>query len=208
MRIHPVAISSAVNVMENMTDRVADNGISLPWVGAMVAAAGDGDHVEIGSLNGASAITAALVKKELGYSGKVYCIDPYEPRDEKIGGSEGPMPPDILNGSPEKLKKNADAFGVELTLIQKKSQPWPKELDKINFVSAFIDGEHIYDTPWLDFKECAARTSGYISLDNYEEGYPSVIEAVNKALSEMGREWSTRQWTQTNLHCASTQRRG
>jgi len=190
MRIHPIAISSALNVIKNLEGRSADNGISLPWVASMAAVAGDGNHVEIGSLNGASAITVALVKKELGYKGKVYCIDPYEPRDEKIGGSQGQIPSDVLNGSPEVLQKNAEAFEVELTLIQKKSQPWPKELDKVSFVTAFIDGEHINDTPWLDFQECAKRTSGYIAVDNYEEGYPDVIEAVNKILTEMGREWS------------------
>ena len=190
MRIHPVAISSSKTVIKHLEGRAADDGISLPWVSSMVAVAGNGNHLEIGSLFGATAIAAALVKKELNYTGKVYCIDPYLPRDEKIAGTSGQLPPEILNGSPEALMENAKKMDVELTLIHKKSQPWPKELEKVNFVSAFIDGEHINDTPWKDFQECAKRTSGYIAIDNYEEGYPEIIEVVNRILLEMGREWS------------------
>jgi predicted O-methyltransferase YrrM len=167
-----------------LNGRTADNGISLPWLGSMVATAGPGDHLDIGSLFGASAITAALVKKELGHKGKVICLDPYEPRDPEIGAN---MPPEKLNGSPEALMANAEAFGVELELIQKRSQPWPEELEDAVFSSAFIDGDHIKPNPWLDFEECAKRTTGFIGFDNFEEEYGDVMDAVYKAMQT--KEW-------------------
>ena len=180
MRIHPVAVEVAKNVVENIEGRSADQGISLPVIGSTVALAGDGDHLDLGSLFGSSAIVAALVKKELKIGGKVICLDPYIPRDPSI--SAGNMPPELLDGNPEALMKNAERFGVELTLIQEKSQPWPKKLKDAKFSSALIDGDHIEDTPWLDFQEVSKRCDGYILIDNFEEGYPDVMSAIQKAM--------------------------
>ena len=184
MRIHPKAIEVSKNVLQNLNGRSADGGISLPWLAAMVAAAGDGDHCEIGSLFGASAIAAALIKKELGHSGKVICIDPYTPRDTVDMGN---IPEGLQEGTAEALMANAEAFEVELELVQKSSQPWPEELADAVFVSAFIDGNHLDDYPWKDFEELAKRTTGYIAFDNFEEAYPDVMDAALKAAS--GRDW-------------------
>jgi predicted O-methyltransferase YrrM len=184
VKIYPEAIESTKAVIKNLNGRSADGGISLPWLGSMVATAGPGDHLDIGSLFGASAIVAALTKKELGHEGKVICLDPYEPRDEHIGGN---MPPEKLNGSPEELMANAEAFDVEIELVQAKSQPWPEELEDATFSSAFIDGDHMGETPYLDFMECAKRTSGFIGIDNFEEEYDDVAKAVYKVMQE--REW-------------------
>jgi len=185
VRIHPAAIVSAKTVVQNLNGRSADGGLSLPWLGSMVAAAGPGNHLDIGSLFGASAITAALVKKELKHSGKVYCLDPYEPRDPSMKPPN--MPDALFNATGEALMHNAEKLGVELELIQKKSQPWPEELDKVLFSSAFVDGDHKNGAPWLDFQECAKRTSGYIGIDNCEEGYPDVVDAMVKAMQT--NEW-------------------
>lgn len=179
MRIHPVAAEVAKEIVENIEGRAADNGISLIWLGSMVAAAGDGDHVDIGTLFGASAIEAALVKKRLGLKGKVYCIDPYEPRDNIATNLPDNMPKE---GDPETLMRNAEKFGVELTLIQKRSYPWPDELKDAVFATAYIDGDHLGDTPWNDFQNVQSRTTHYIGFDNFEETYGDVIRAVQKAV--------------------------
>ena len=178
MRIHPVAVEVSENVIKNMEGRAADQGISLPTIGSTVALAGDGDHLDIGSLFGASALVAAMVKKELKLGGDVICLDPYIPRDPSIAG--GGMPPELLDGNPEALMRNAEKFEVELKLIQKPSQPWPQELKDAQFSSALIDGDHINDAPWLDFQEVSQRCDGYICIDNFEEGYPDVTKAINK----------------------------
>lgn len=183
MKIYPEAIDATKEVVKNLNGRTADGGISLPWLGSMVATAGPGNHLDIGSLFGASAITAALVKKKLGHEGKIYCLDPYLPREDIAWGGGKPIPPEVRDGSPEQLMANAEKFGVELELVQAKSQPWPKELDQVVFSSVFIDGDHRGDTPWLDFLESSKRCNGFIGIDNVEEEYKDVVSAVEKAMA-------------------------
>ena len=43
-----------------------------------------GDHVEIGTFYGHSAILVAAAKKEFGMHGKVYCVDPWHYRPEAV----------------------------------------------------------------------------------------------------------------------------
>ena len=156
--------------------RAADNGISLPFLLSMVATAGDGDHIDIGALYGASAIGAALIKKELGLNGNVYCIDPYnqEERDLQVmGGLDNP-----ISATAEELMANAEFFGVELKLIEQNSHPWPEELKDNVFASAYIDGNHLGNAPLNDFENLRGRVTGYIGTDNYEEEYPDVVSSM------------------------------
>ena len=180
MRVSEKAVEIAMKVTKEIGGRAADSGVSLPFIAAMVEAAPDGDHVDIGSLFGASAITAALMKKELGHKGKVYCIDPYEKRTVKRGEN---ITPELLEGNPEALMENAEKFEVKLTLIQERSDPWPEKLKGATFVTAYIDGDHMGDAPWIDFENLRGRTTGYIGCDNYEEEYADVVEALWKAMN-------------------------
>ncbi len=184
MRVSAKAIDIAKAVVKDIDGRAADSGVSLPFVAAMVEAAPDGNHVDIGSLFGASAITAALMKKELGHKGKVYCIDPYdaEARAKDVSFVSGKIAPELLSGTPEALKKNADKFGVELTLVRKNSFPWPKELEDVVFATAYIDGDHKGDAPWNDFESLRGRVTDYIGTDNFEEEYADVVASMVKAM--------------------------
>ncbi len=183
MRISKQAVEIAQNVVKNIKGRAADHGISLPFLAAMVEAAPDGDHVDIGSLFGASALVVALMKKELSHKGKVYCIDPYdaEERAKQVVAGEG-LDLNLVSASPEELLANAEAFDVELTLIQKKSNPWPEELENHTFVTAYIDGVHLGKGPWQDFENLRGRVTNYIGCDNYEEEYADVVSALYKAM--------------------------
>ena len=182
MRILPIAVEITERIVKEIDGRAADNGMSLPFLGSMVAAAGDGDHIDIGSLYGASAIMAALIKKELGFKGDVYCVDPYdkEKREAVVQGS--PELKSAVAATSEELMKNADKFGVILKLIKKESHPWPAELERSSFASAYIDGDHLSDGPWNDFLNLRGRVTGYIGCDNYEEEYPDVVSAMHKAM--------------------------
>jgi len=183
LRVTPKAVEIAENVVKNIEGRAADGGISLPFVASMVAAAPDGDHVEIGALFGASAITAALMKKELGHKGKVYCIDPYDVEERaKYVHASTPDVQEQLSGNPEILVANAKKFGVEIELIQEYSDPWPKVLEDRTFVTAYVDGDHLGDIPWKDFENLRGKVTDYIAFDNFEEEYPDVVAAVVKAL--------------------------
>lgn len=60
-----------------------------------------GDHVEIGTLHGASAIAVALAKKMAGVPGEVYCIDPLDgrpdnPRVNPLHVNANPSPDIVL----------------------------------------------------------------------------------------------------------------
>ena len=181
MRVLPEAIDISRDIVKELDargGRAADSGISLPFLLSMVAAAGDGDHVDIGSLYGASAIGAALIKKKLGLKGDVYCIDPYDQktRDRDVQPSAGLKTP--VSATPEELLANAEHFGVELTLIRKLSHPWPDELKDNVFASAYIDGDHLGEAPMNDFLNLRGRVTGYIGTDNFEEEYADVVRMV------------------------------
>lgn len=183
MNISRNSIVIAQKVVEEIEGRAADIGLSLPFLISMVECAPDGNHIDIGSLFGASAIAVALIKKELGHKGKIYCIDPYD-NETRIRQtiSIPEIPEDLLCGNPITLMKNAEKFGVELILIEKESHPWPKELENVTFATAYIDGDHDSDAPWNDFENLRGRVTDYIGTDNYEEEYPDVVNAMWKAM--------------------------
>ena len=171
-------------ILEKNGGRAADSGLSLPFLGSMVYLAGDGDHVDIGTLYGASAIMAALVKKKFNLKGTVYAIDPYDPATRQIQAAAQPGMAGKLSATPEEFLKNAEEFDVRdrIKLIQKKSYPWPEELKDNVFASAYIDGDHNGDATWNDFLSLRGRVTHYIGCDNYEEEYSDVVSAMVKAM--------------------------
>ena len=194
MKIYPESFEVIKELSKALQDkkfegRIADTGINLVFLTSMVANAGDGDHIEIGTLFGASAIAAAMIKKKLGLKGEVYGIDPY---DDKVRKESIAMlndePNELLVGNLKAVHKNAKLFDVKVNIIKKYADPWPKELKDNIFVSAYIDGDHMNDMPYTDFKNLSERVSDYIGFDNYEEGYPDVVGGANKAISE-SEDW-------------------
>jgi len=161
----------------------ADGGMSLPWICNMAINAGAGDHLEIGTSYGASAIAVALAKKAAGIPGTVYCIDPYpKKRNPKFINS------DAIPATYKEVLENIKKSEVDITIIRASSSPFPAELKDKLFVSSYIDGDHIGDMPMNDIRECAKRTEYYMGVDNYEEGYPDILNAVHKFALE--DEWN------------------
>ena len=121
---------------------------------------GDGDYVEIGSLHGGSAITAALVKKEFNLKGSIFCIEP----------------------NPRNIVENAVLFGVadRIFVVQITSDEmiW----DKCKFTCGFIDGDHRDPHPLLDWYMLMNRVSKYILFDDYDKSEPGVEDAVRLAM--------------------------
>jgi len=173
------------DVLAKNGGRAADGAISLPFLGSMVYLAGDGDHVDIGALYGASAIMAAKVKKRFDLKGTVYAIDPYDPVVRENQAAPQPGMQGQLSATPEEFWKNVDEFGLKdrIKLIQKRSYPWPEELKDKVFASAYIDGEHSGTGPWDDFLNLRGRVTKYIGCDNYEEEYPDVVSAMQQAMN-------------------------
>jgi len=112
----------------------------------------DGDHLEIGTLWGGSAIGVAMAKQ----SGEVYCIDPFNYTDKIAGRGERKV-------TIEEVKENIAMLGVTTVhLYKQKHPPMPPSLEKHKFDTALIDGEHTLDAclaNWMDVKD---RVDKYI----------------------------------------------
>ena len=172
------------NILVKNGGRAADEGLSLPFLGSMVYLAGDGDHLDIGTLYGASAIMAGLVKKKFNLKGIVYCIDPYDPVTREAQAVAQPNMLGKLSATSEELWRNVEEFDLKdrVKLVQKRSHPWPDELKDNVFASAYIDGDHNGEGPWNDFLNLRGRVTQYIGCDNYEEEYSDVVDAMVKAM--------------------------
>jgi len=177
------AAAAVVNAFVNkeLEGYPADHGISLPWICQMAVNAGAGDHLEIGTSWGASAIAVALAKKAVGLPGKVYCVDPYP---SERGAHMRGNPTATISAA----RRNIKAAEVDVTIIRASSDPFPAQLKDKRFVSAYVDGDHIGDMPYKDLLACAERTQHFIGMDNYEEGYPDVMDAAHKFASL--QEWN------------------
>jgi len=171
MKLYDEAFKAAaltVNAFRNgeLEGYPADDGISLPWICQMALNAGAGDHLEIGTSWGASAIAVALAKRAAGLPGKVYCIDPFPAkREAKMRGR-------LKTATISATRRNFKAAEVDVTIIRASSDPFPTKLDAKHpqlFVSSYIDGSHRGDMPSKDLAACAKRTQHFIGVDNYEE---------------------------------------
>jgi hypothetical protein len=187
MIIDPQFYAIADVVVKDIKGRAADAGRSLPALGKVVSLAGPGDHIEIGTLFGASAIMAALVKQEMGHTGQIFCVDPFLPRDVKYDKND----PKVLANKEATLDdvlENFEKFKVSdrMVVVPQTSQPWPVDLENHEFVSGYIDGNHQAGMPWLDFLSLRDRVRAFIAFDNFEEAYPDIVVAGLRALSSGG----------------------
>jgi len=145
-----------------------------------VARAGGGNHLEIGTLFGGSAIAVALLKITLAQTGMVVCVDPlngyYEGQD--------------LSGElvvPKTLFSNIEMFGVgDRVLVMRAYSNACRHLD-MEFSTAYIDGGHRNGVPlqdWLCIKDMVTR---YVVFDNWEDYYSDVKIACDVASRDL--EW-------------------
>ena len=186
-----VAIGQAIisQVKSGMVGRLADLQDGTLKMLLAMAQSGNGDHLEIGTLFGGSAIAAALMKKELGLDGNVVCLDPLD--GFYIGTPiEAPNDPVTkLSINLTTLVENIGRFEVldRLEIIVRRSYPWPVELEKRSFASAYIDGDHWNNIPWLDWLNVKDRVSHFVIFDNYDLEHSDVMTACQQA--EQDRNW-------------------
>ena len=170
------------DVEENIIGRVANKigsrrTQSTEILLEFVEKAGGGNHLEIGTLFGGSAIAVALLKQRLNRSGIVICIDP-------LNGYYNDGTPDFIDTqsgkavTPEVLFENIKRFGVgqRIVVMQAKSVPCPDFIN-IKFSTAYIDGEHESGVPlkdWICIKDIVTR---FVIFDNYADTHPDVQNA-------------------------------
>ncbi len=175
-------------IQKGIRGRIAHEQHNCNYLAWTIAQAGDGNHLEIGTLFGGSAILAALLKQRFGFIGNVYCIDPL---DGYYLGTTYSYAVDPVCGLPineETVMNNARYFGVEdrIIVIPKSSHPWPEEVANQNFSSAFIDGNHWNEYPKRDWLMAHPRTDKFVVFDNWDDNHPAVQEACKLASSTAG----------------------
>jgi len=174
-------IEASKKMITDITGRACGKPHDYALIAQTVVYAGPGNYVETGTLFGASALVAALTKRKFDIEGMVYCVDPL---DGYYGTGNNDM--SGILPTPEVLMENAKKYGVEdrIVYVAKKSIPFPKELDGLQFSMAFIDGDHWKDAPTQDWDNLSKATSKYVMFDNYDRTHPSVINAAEKATAD------------------------
>lgn len=168
------------NVKDKMLGRIADEQFNVRLMAATTLC--NGDHLEIGTLHGGSAIVVALLKKHYGYSGRVVCIDPldgYYPNSKRYKKT------DILTKIPicvETLQENMKRFDVELEIVQAYSDPFP--IAGKRFATAYIDGDHWNGIPLKDWNAVKEITDNFVTFDNCDFNHPDVLTACRIAESD------------------------
>jgi hypothetical protein len=174
-------------INRDMLGRIAMEGDNAAIMATYAAI--PGDHLEIGTLHGGTAVLVALMKSALNLPGRVVCIDPLNGYYKSHKG----YGPDNLNDTllpvpvtPETVMNNARKFGVldRIEIVQACSCPWPV-VEGRRFTTAYIDGDHWGDYPTRDWQNCAKVTDRYIIFDNVDDRHPSVQSAVNLAISSV-----------------------
>jgi hypothetical protein len=137
--------------------------------------AGDGDHLEVGTLYGASAILAAMTKKKYGLKGAVWCVDPFVDAD---------IDPSIKELTDYKVSlvrvlNNASTMGVNV--IPKKVPFSEYDIEGVKFASAYIDGDHTYEGVKHDWEKAAPHVDSVVMFDDYNDPrFPGVQKFIDE----------------------------
>ena len=131
-----------------------------------------GDHLEIGSAYGGSALVALMAMDKCKRNDSVVCIDPFaDPATRE--STEW-----ILKPVEEEFWTNIEHYGYadRVEQIKKVSHPFPVKEGR-RFATAFIDGDHSYDyvlNDWMNTKDIVDR---YIVFHDYiKKGVKDVVE--------------------------------
>lgn len=180
-------------IEEGIVGRVANKHGDIPLDNLdillkYVLLAGGGNHLEIGTLFGGSAIAVALMKDDVEQTGIIVCVDPlngyyskYDPREDMLDGVSGETV------TPEILFKNIEKFDIGHRLLVMKTISKRIPIWYIIFSTAYIDGDHKENEPLRDWFRIKHMVSRYIIFDNCDDGHPDVQEACEVARQD--KEW-------------------
>ena len=142
-----------------------------------------GDHLEIGTAFGGTAVIALKAMDYCERDGKVVCIDPF-----------GEDKSDTVYKAVEKeFWKNIERFGVEdrIEHIKKVSHPLPIKNGR-RFATALIDGNHDYEYVLNDWMNLKDMVDNYIMFHDYRKlGVKRVVD--EHAVLEKG-------WSLSSVH--------
>jgi cephalosporin hydroxylase len=140
----------------------------------MVVDARHGDHVEIGTLFGGSAIVAALAKREFDLIGQIHCVDPL---NNAIPDRSG------ILASPDLIMENAKLWEVEDRIVIHRRSSYPFPIER-TFATGYIDGDHWNNFPAKDWDSLKQVVSYMVMFDDYCRGKPEVVQACLDAAQD------------------------
>jgi len=143
-----------------------------------------GDVVEIGSWQGRSSTFLARAVQESN-NGNFYAIDHF---GGNVGKESFYKVDGTLNGLKEKFINNISRFGLSdvVQLLDMHNTEAAKKLKEHTIRFLFIDGDHTKEGVSKDIELFFQRlTKGSIVVfDDYFEGFPGLIEAVDEILEQ------------------------
>lgn len=177
-----LALTIEKKIQAGIHGRIASDGVNSAIMASFAAI--PGDHLEIGSLHGGTAILVALLKKELRLPGMVVCVDPLD--GYYVGNKTLEYPVDPDSGVPVSMdifQENVNHFEVadRIEIIQKRSDPFPVNSGR-RFSTAYIDGDHWGYAPQKDWNNVNGLVDRYIIFDNCDLAHPSVLDACLQAV--------------------------
>jgi len=171
----------AATVAGNMVRRKGVSPVTSPMtMGAVVQAiilAGEGDHLEIGSRLGGSAVVSAWALGENKTQRKIICVDPMEDLIPQIK-----YPTKTEMGDEKIFWDNMRRFGVDghVELYQEYSDTYFVGYGSKTYSTAFVDGDHRYNGVRADLDNLKDRVSQSIVMDDVD--YSGVQTAMSEFL--------------------------
>ncbi len=134
----------------------------------MIKNAGNGDHLDIGTAWGGSAIIAALTKKRYELNGTVFTVDPLESEDVLVGTTV----------TPELIRWNLREFGIDdrVSFRQIPSQEFEGKI-----VSAYIDGSHKGREAKKDLELVKGLGAKVVIAHDYDSKHLGVTNVIPKS---------------------------
>lgn len=175
-------------VASKITGRIT---ISLHTAGVLYHIIGEcnGDHLDIGTMHGGSAIFAAICMIETGRRG----FESIVPLDNRIittvdqfSGNDGePITVSKVPVIEETAIANFKTFGVEnrIKIIKTRTQKWLPNLHEYD--TAFIDGGHDLESVHNDWMLLKDFVKKYIIFDDVCDKYPDVLDTFQFACSSL-----------------------
>lgn len=141
-----------------------------------------GDHVELGTLWGGTAILAALAKKRANVPGDVFTVDFMKGGYWENGD---PSLPSLAKPTEKAVYDNLAAFGVSnrVTVVKAASHPWPLGSD-VHPSTVLIDCGHSYEAAKQDWENVRALNPQFIAFhDVNPKTHPGVYQVVEEILA-------------------------
>lgn len=163
-------------VHQRIQQEIPHGVIVIPWYTAywLVNFTSEyvGDHVEIGTMWGGSAILTAMFKPV----GKIYTIDPLT-ENAYYGSSDwdGERPTVV------DLQENIEYFGLSNRIVHVNAWSDPFPLKDQFFDTAFIDGDHTFKGAMADFINLHDRVNFHILFDDLDDRHLPVVNAFEAA---------------------------